>query len=1006
MGGTIGKEISSLYYSKSEQNSHNGEELLKKWKIDPKDLLQPLTKEKLTILEKEKHVPKDIISLFSEDRDKQILDGSTPLHLAAGLQNVKMLEDMIKAILDSVRTELYSNSNKNDSEEIHNQVQRITWNARNDKGLSPLSIAVRNQAIDAIQLLIDIGADPNELYCDSGTDAEQRWAWSHLRFSAWHGKLDSLRVLLTVKGINSIWGKDGKRAIHLAIENDQLEAVKILLDHDLRNFYNLNGELSEVYKDASKTLAIDRFVVRAPDVRPSTSYSQRGSAASREDRTATTAALDLLELLRGALRSDSSGEESDRTPVITEQTSAADEIFTSISSRDRGSSLLHLAATYGKKEILDFFLSHPALSGSIRTLNEFGKAPIFMAVRNGHLSCVESFEAAGVEIQSADIENWTIMHEAVKYQHLDIVEYLIRNGADVNASDDDGWTPLHVAARFSVPKSVAILVEAGADVNGITDENESVLQITVSQKNNEEMLKELLKYRPEFLTTVNSAVSPERTLLDRRDFKMLHIYLDYIYEECRESDIALSELKKTLVDNPMLLHRCIISNEAGISRRLLQLGANGASMNQSGETAIFYASKKGMEDIVRALLENHTNPDTQNRDGTRPIHAACDFGFVKIVEYLLDHGCDPSCQVPATAPNAGFTPLMLAARRGHSEIITVLHNYGVDMDTQKEDGYSALHLTALNGHIEALKALLMADANTELTEQNGFSPLHVAVRNQQFDASTALLTGGSDPRALGPSGLSALHFASHVCDSRSIWLLIQCGVPVSIVDENEATALHYCSRQQRGQSCIQLLLTCGGIIDAIDTDGDTPLHCACQTAIIPNVRILLKRGASTKIKNNNGETPLHIAVSKRSESIVSSLIKHGARGLEKNNDGETPYDIAVKSGNKEARLIIWRSLGRTIDDTIPETVYGVSDDLSTSIENVEERVTGSDGICVICQNEFRTGDSIRILPCRHQYHSSCIITWFGGNSCEENDYCPLCQASVLPERIEGEAYHL
>ncbi len=1003
MGGTISRDLSSFYYSKVEHSSQNGEQLLKKWKIDPMELLQPLTEEKLITLEKEKQIPRNIIPEISGDEENNLLDGSTPLHIAAGMQNVKMLEDMIKAILDCVRMKTYESNKRNDSDDIHHEVQRITWNTRNKKGLSPLSIAVKNQATDSIQLLIDVGADPNEAYCDSGPDSERPWAWSHLRFSAWHGKLDSLRALLTVRGINSAWGRDGKRAIHLSVENDQLEAVKILLDDDLRKYYDMDGELSQKYENDSKTLAIDRFVVRAPEVRLHSSAIQTSSNGSREERSSTTAAIDLLELLRGALRPGAPEDAPISTLQTIQERSTNEESHAVTSARDRGSSLIHLAASYGKREILEFFLSHPALSGSMHNLNEFGKEPIFMAVRNGHLKCVEAFQEAGVDLHSSDIENWSIMHESVKYQHLDILEYLIRHGADPNASDDDGWTPLHVAARFSVPKAVGMLVEAGANVNAGTDDNESVLQITVSQRNNEEMLAELLKYKPEFLSNINSALSPERVMLDRKDFKMLKIYLDYVYEECKESDIALSELKRALVDNPMFLHRCIMSNETEIARRLLQLGANGSSVNQAGETAICFAVKRGMTEMVSVLLEFHTNPDVPNSDGTRPIHVACDFGYTAIVQKLLDHGSNPAIPVPSTASNVGFTPLMLAARRGHTEVINLLHRIGADMNTQKEDGYSALHLTALNGHVEALKALIKAEANTEISEQNGFCPLHVAVRNQQFEASTALLTGGSDPGAVGPSGLSALHFAAHVCDSRSIWLLIQCGIRPSIVDENDATALHYCSRQQRGQSCIQLLLTCGAPINALDDDGDTPLHCACQVGVASNVRILLKRGAASNIQNNNGETPLHIAVTKRSESIITSLMKHGAKALETNEKGETPYDIAVRLGNKEARLVIWRALGYSIDDTIPETVYSAPDNITVSTGNLLDSQRSNGGICVICQNEFKTGDMVRILPCGHQYHSSCIITWFGGVNCETNDYCPLCQASVLPNRLNDDS---
>lgn len=46
---------------------------------------------------------------------------------------------------------------------------------------------------------------------------------------------------------------------------------------------------------------------------------------------------------------------------------------------------------------------------------------------------------------------------------------------------------------------------------------------------------------------------------------------------------------------------------------------------------------------------------------------------------------------------------------------------------------------------------------------------------------------------------------------------------------------------------------------------------------------------------------------------------------------------------------------------------------------------GADGFttglqCVVCMEEFRLGDAVRVLPCRHFFHQSCIDNWLTGAS--------------------------
>lgn len=62
----------------------------------------------------------------------------------------------------------------------------------------------------------------------------------------------------------------------------------------------------------------------------------------------------------------------------------------------------------------------------------------------------------------------------------------------------------------------------------------------------------------------------------------------------------------------------------------------------------------------------------------------------------------------------------------------------------------------------------------------------------------------------------------------------------------------------------------------------------------------------------------------------------------------------------------------------------------------------SDATCAICLEDFRANQSVTTLPCKHEYHKSCILKWL--KSCDAPS-CPTCKAPVLgtpsPEHCPG-----
>ncbi|CAN0262377.1 unnamed protein product, partial [Ectocarpus sp. 13 AM-2016] len=110
--------------------------------------------------------------------------------------------------------------------------------------------------------------------------------------------------------------------------------------------------------------------------------------------------------------------------------------------------------------------------------------------------------------------------------------------------------------------------------------------------------------------------------------------------------------------------------------------------------------------------------------GARPLHHSIAEDRVAATETLLAAGA-----LSATADDSSsFRPLVLAACKGSIDIISVLLQHGVDVDSRDDVvGATALHAAAnWSSGAAAVHALVDAGAQINVQRKDGGSPLHYA----------------------------------------------------------------------------------------------------------------------------------------------------------------------------------------------------------------------------------------------------------------------------------------
>ena len=166
----------------------------------------------------------------------------------------------------------------------------------------------------------------------------------------------------------------------------------------------------------------------------------------------------------------------------------------------------------------------------------------------------------------------------------------------------------------------------------------------------------------------------------------------------------------------------------------------------------FTAIKRDNPGAITALLNRGFDPNTPSPEGLDGLYLALRDSALKAAQTLAEW---PKTNVETRTPK-DESPLMMAALKGHTELVRKLIERNADVN---KTGWTPLHYAATNGHLAIIELLLESHAYIDAESPNGTTPLMMAAHYGSPAAVKLLLEAGADPGLKNQLGLTAIDFA-------------------------------------------------------------------------------------------------------------------------------------------------------------------------------------------------------------------------------------------------------
>ncbi|XP_044311545.1 protein phosphatase 1 regulatory subunit 12A isoform X5 [Varanus komodoensis] len=225
-----------------------------------------------------------------------------------------------------------------------------------------------------------------------------------------------------------------------------------------------------------------------------------------------------------------------------------------------------------------------------KTKVKFDDGAVFLAAcSSGDTEEVLRLLERGADINYANVDGLTALHQACIDDNIDMVKFLVENGASINQPDNEGWIPLHAASSCGYLDIAEYLISQGAHVGAVNSEGDTPLDIA-----EEEAMEELLQ--------------------------------NEVNRQGVDIEAARKEEERIMLRD---------------ARQWLNSGhINDVRHAKSGGTALHVAAAKGYTEVLKLLIQAGYDVNIKDYDGWTPLHAAAHWGKEEACRILVENLCD------------------------------------------------------------------------------------------------------------------------------------------------------------------------------------------------------------------------------------------------------------------------------------------------------------------------------------------------------------------------------
>lgn len=502
----------------------------------------------------------------------------------------------------------------------------------------------------------------------------------------------------------------------------------------------------------------------------------------------------------------------------------------------------------------------------VNAYDEKGFSQLHRAVKSNDITNVERLIKSGakIDLKTNDDIGATPLFIAVLNGYTEIVDLLIRNGADVGAQCSDGETPLYAAAS--------------------TGQLEVIYQLLKKQSSiDSTLLASALKM---FHDKSNAEYNTEAVPVDRQmHYASITTLLCSKLKE--ESKKAVIDGKNDLGCTP--LHYAVLMNNGLIVQTLIENGADCNITNNAGKTPLMLALENNKEEAVLALLGNKEKANFNVED---ILQIADSKGMFQVVDSLLQNESKEKIVVQGKGDNVtkslDVSNMMFAATKGLWNYVfnfvkeKIVDNKDISdemksaaVNQQNSQGQSILHLAVEQDAITQSR-----QCSHERNDTGAVSNmLNFFSKNSEFSLKGDLIDN---------QGKTAFHKAVDAGLNPAILERMYSSEIATMQDKNGEPALnlHKAAKLGMNVDVIKALLEESGDenvdIAEVDNEKSTLLHLAVLGGDEDVVKFILEEAQRQNkniidMQDNLANTALHYAVLSKNQSIVNILRDYGAR---------------------------------------------------------------------------------------------------------------------------------